>query len=155
MTRHSPADLQPKHSYMHTQNRVCICSDKMQQSQETTYICTRIHTRMQVSCKRSGRKWQPHTYAHASMHACRSLAKIQAACEQAKVQLSQATNAKISVESAHEGMDLNCAVSRGRFGGLGCVFRFGCFGFVVSVLLFRFCFSVWLFRLCCCLSLIV
>jgi len=45
----------------------------------------------------------------------RSLAKIRTACEAAKIQLSQATNAKVSIESAHEGYDLNCAVSRARF----------------------------------------
>lgn len=50
----------------------------------------------------------------------KSLAKIRAGCESAKIQLSQGTNTKIWIESAHEGMDLNCAVSRGLRPSLTC-----------------------------------
>lgn len=45
----------------------------------------------------------------------RSIAKIKAACEVAKIQLSQSTNTKVFVESAHEGFDMNVAVSKARF----------------------------------------
>lgn len=52
---------------------------------------------------------------HLRLSAPRAIAKIKASCEAAKIILSQATNAKVFVESAHEGIDLNVAVSKARF----------------------------------------